>query len=303
MNQLFTLKKLTLSPLDSVPFKREKEIQKIVENNTEELFGIRMIKSEFAVGRIRLDSLCFDEETKSFVIIEYKKGASYSVIDQGYSYLSTMLNNKSDFVLEFNENSEVPIKRNEVDWSQSKIIFVSPYFNYHQRNSVNFEDAPFELWEISRFSNNTVSLNQIRANSKESIRSIVKGKGTVIKNVSKEVKVYTEDHHLNKASEEIKALYFELKERVSIWENADFKHNKNYIGILNKNKLKIGLRIQKSKIKIFFLRTKDKFDPNDPKGIFKLNKRLHEEQYEYGLKNEKDLDDYLVMLLKQKYDS
>ena len=48
-----------------------------------------------------------DSLNDSFVIVEYKKGSSYSVIDQGYSYLSTMLNNKSDFVLELIENSDL----------------------------------------------------------------------------------------------------------------------------------------------------------------------------------------------------
>ena len=69
MNQLFELKNKSLTSLDSVPFKLEKEIQDIIENNTEELFGLRMVKSEFTVGDFRLDSLCFDEETNSFVII------------------------------------------------------------------------------------------------------------------------------------------------------------------------------------------------------------------------------------------
>ena len=36
---------------------------------------------------------------KSFVIIEYKKGKRYSVIDQGYAYLNTLLAHKGDFVL------------------------------------------------------------------------------------------------------------------------------------------------------------------------------------------------------------
>ena len=36
--------------------------------------------------------------------------------------------------------------------------------------------------------------------------------------------------------------------------------------------------------------------------FFRLDKNQYREQYEHGLKNEKGLD-YLVMLLKQKYDS
>ena len=35
-----------------------------------------------------------------------KNSKSSSVIDQGYSYLSTMLNNKSDFILEYIENAD-----------------------------------------------------------------------------------------------------------------------------------------------------------------------------------------------------
>jgi len=312
MNQLFTLKNNHLTPLDSVPFELEKEIQDIIENNTEELFGLKMVKSEFTVGDFRLDSLCFDEETKSFVIIEYKRDKSYSVIDQGYSYLSTMLNNKSDFVLEFNENLEDTLKRDQVDWSQSRIIFVSTSFSSYQRTSVNFKDVPFELWEISRFSNDTVSLNQVSSTSKESIKSVGKEKGTVIKNVSEEIEVYDEDSNLNNVTNEVKDIYFELKERVSNWEDVGFRYKKNYISILNKNKVKIYLVVQKNQIKISLLRridfkgdvTSQKviFNLKDPDNLFELKKSSHKEQYEYSLINEKDLD-YLVMLLKQKYES
>ena len=82
------------------------------------------------------------------------------------------MNNKSDFVLEFNENLEDTLKRDQVDWSQSRIIFVSTSFSSYQKTSINFKDVPFELWEISRFSNDTVSLNQMSSTSKESIKSV-----------------------------------------------------------------------------------------------------------------------------------
>jgi len=97
------------------------------------------------VGEFRLDSLCYDNETNSFVVIEYKRGSSYSVIDQGYSYMSVMLNNKSDFILEYIEETGRSLKKSEVDFSQSRIIFISQSFNSYQKNSVNFKDVPFEL--------------------------------------------------------------------------------------------------------------------------------------------------------------
>ena len=171
---LYNIKKENLEPIDRDPFKLEKDIQSLVENNMDTLFGVEFVKSEFSLNEFRLDSLCFDHDTNSFVIVEYKRGSSYSVIDQGYSYLSLMLNNKSDFILEYNETKNKSIKRNDVDWSQSRIIFISTSFSTYQKNSVNFKDIPFELWEIKQYSNKSISLNPILSNSKESVENISK---------------------------------------------------------------------------------------------------------------------------------
>ena len=74
--KLLNIKKGVLEEVDSVPFKKEKEIQELVELNVENVFGLIMIQSEFTVGSYRIDTLCFDEQTNSFVIVEYKRGSS-----------------------------------------------------------------------------------------------------------------------------------------------------------------------------------------------------------------------------------
>jgi hypothetical protein len=45
---------------------------------------------------LRIDTFAFDNESKAFVIIEYKKDRNFSVVDQGLAYLNLMLNNKDD---------------------------------------------------------------------------------------------------------------------------------------------------------------------------------------------------------------
>ena len=65
MDQIYKLSKKKLKEIESTTFNLEKDIQTIVENNTEELFEIKLIKSEFSVGGYRIDSLCFDEESNS----------------------------------------------------------------------------------------------------------------------------------------------------------------------------------------------------------------------------------------------
>lgn len=97
--KLFKTRELLLQEVLSEPFKLERNIQELVEKNLDTIFGYLFISSELKIQKYRLDTLCFDEETNSFVIIEYKKGSSYSVIDQGYTYLQLLLNNKLLFFM------------------------------------------------------------------------------------------------------------------------------------------------------------------------------------------------------------
>lgn len=194
------------------PFKKEIELHKLCEDNLENIFGLKFVKREFNFNNFRLDTLAFDENTKSFVIIEYKKTSNFSVIDQGYAYLSLMLNNKAEFILEYNESCNDSLKRDDVDWSQSKVIFVSPIFNNYQKESINFKDLPFELWEVKRFSNDTISFNNIKPSKTSASINSIATTSDEINTVSKEVLVYTEEDHLNNSSEEIIDLYNEVKE-------------------------------------------------------------------------------------------
>ena len=303
---LYRLKNKRLEQLEPAPFNLEKDIQSLIEENCNEIFNLRFVKTEFSIQNYRIDSLCFDEESKSFVIVEYKKNHSYSVIDQGFSYLSTMLNNKADFVLEFNESTGENLKREEVDWSQSRVIFVSPSFNTFQKGSVNFKDIPFELWEIKKYNNGLIGLNQISSKSKESIKTVKKTQQKVLS----EVKVNEESSLLDKTNANIQQLYEDIKGVASGWDDFNFRVKTSYIAFFRGNKAKIFLNIQKSKIKIHLLRRADfkgnvnstpvRYEIDDPKSIFELKKYEYKEVYEYNMKNDNNFD-YIMMVLKHKY--
>jgi len=302
--KLFRLNKTNLNEVEQIPFKLERDIQNLVEVNTESVFNLKFIKSELTVDKYRIDTLCFDEENNSFVIVEYKKGNSYSVIDQGYTYLQLLLNNKSDFLLVLSQHFNKVLRMEDVDWSQSRIIFVSPSYNSYQKDSVNFKDLPFELWEIKRYSNDTVVLNQHRSNSKESIETLNPNtSNSTISQVSREVKVYSEDKHLGHGSNEINEIYLKIKERVlDLGSDVEVVPRKEYIGFKRGSNF-VDIEFQKKQLKIFInMKFGSIPDPmNISRDVSKIG-HYGNGEYEIKVNGETDLD-YLMVMIKQSYNS
>jgi len=129
-----------LNHIEEVDFGLEKDIQKICEDNLQDLFDLEVVKSQFTIQNFRIDTLAFDPKVKSFVVIEYKKNENLRVIDQGYSYLSSVLNNKAECVLAYNQNKKNPIKKADIDWTQTRVMFIAPSFTPFQVQSINFKD-------------------------------------------------------------------------------------------------------------------------------------------------------------------
>ena len=312
--RVFNLVKNNIEEVEQARFKLEKDIQSLVESNVNTLFNLSFVSSELSVGNYRIDTLCFDEENNSFVIIEYKKGNSYSVIDQGYTYLQLLLNNKSDFLLVLSQHFNKVLKFEDIDWSQSKIIFISPSFNSYQKDSVNFKDLPFELWEIKRYSNNTLILNQHRSSSKESIENISPTKESVVHKVNQEVKVYTIEQHLSKTTKEIVDKWYELHQRLVELDEVEIIPKSPYISLMYSGKTVCYFNFVKKGIRIDVLRgnvnsdgskSKNYFDIDDPKGISSEGSW----EWKSGTKgtlyriyfDEKSDIDYIMFLIKQKY--
>jgi predicted transport protein len=289
-----------LDYIKELPFKYEKEIQQLTEKNLKTLLRLEFISSEFSLNNFRIDTLAFDKENKSFVIIEYKRDKNFSVIDQGYAYLSLMLNNKADFILEYNERQNTTLKRNDVDWTQSKVIFVSPAFTNYQREAINFKDLPIELWEIKQFENNTISFDQVQKSSaKESIKTISRTDETV-ESVSKEVKVYTEQDHLGEVDFEIRELYEQVKERlINMDDNISAQPKKQTIGFKVDNNIFCDIVVQGKGLKIY-LNLKSG-DLEDPKKITRdVSNVGHWGNGSYEIKlNDMDDIDYILSLIKQ----
>jgi len=290
---LYKIQNKKLQHIKSIPFKFEKEIQTICESNLEEVFGLQFVKSELALKNFRIDTLAFDGQTKSFVIIEYKKDASFSVVDQGYAYLSLMLNNKAEFILEYNEKFSKKMKKKDIDWSQSRVLFVSPSFTPYQREAINFRDFPVELWEIRKYSNDTVSYLKIQATkTAESIKTVSKGGKGI-----KEIEASTLEKLIEKSSDVIKDACLSLREEIyHLDSNIEERPAKTMITYYSDGKGLLWIVPHKNNVTIHLRKGKysDKYGKINPDGwggypILKLKE------------DEVDMH-YLRNLIKQAYE-
>ncbi|MFN7839376.1 MAG: DUF5655 domain-containing protein [Bacteroidota bacterium] len=297
---LYTNQTGKLKEVKEKPFKLEKDIQKVFEENLSAIMGLVLVKSEFTIKNKRIDTLAYDPQACAFIIIEYKRDKNISVVDQGFTYLSLMLENKADFIVEYNESLRQNMKREDVDWSQTRVAFVSTNFTENQVQATNFKDIAIELWEVKQFENDTIIINPIKkSNAAESIKPLTQNK-EALKKVTEEIKVYTEEEHIQKTTELIAELYQKFRQGVlQLADDIEIKPKKMEIGFRKDSKVFTDICILKNSLKIWINLKKGKLD--DPKKLAEdVSEKGHWGNGDYQIQVETDKDlEYIMSLIKQ----
>ena len=290
---------LQLQQVKEKPFKLESEIQKIFENNLQLIMGLQIVRSEFTIKNKRIDTLAYDKQTNAFIIIEYKRDKNYSVVDQGLTYLNLMLQNKAEFILTYNETLTDTLHSKDVDWSQSRVAFVSPSFTENQISASDFKDFGIELWEVKQFDNGTISINSIKkSNSAPSIKPLLENNDK-LKDIKENIKVFTEEDHFNNGSEASIELYEKVKASIlNLADSIEIKPQKFYIAFKKGNNIS-DIEMQKKGLKIFINAKKGTLD--DPKNLLTDVSNIGHRgngDYQIQIVNDDDLE-YIMSLIKQ----
>ena len=289
-----------LEPAKERPFKIERELQRLFEQNLTQIMGLELVKSEFSIKNKRIDTLAYDPESNAFVIIEYKRERNHSVVDQGMTYLSLMLQNKADFVLEYNEeNPKNQLARSKVDWSQSRVVFVASDFTDNQIEATNFKDIAIELYEVKRYDEHLLVVPIKKSKSAVSIKPITQ-KNEEYKSVAEEIKVYTEDDFLTGKSEVVVALYERYRSAIlALVDDVEVKPQKWYIAFKKNQRNICDIEIQSTGFKMSVNMKRGELD--DPKGIMRdVSSMGHRGNGDYEIKisDDKHLE-YIMSLVRQ----
>ena len=244
-----------IKELKEIGFSTEKDMQHFCESNLDRLLGLQFVASEFRVAQFRFDSVAYNPLTKAFIIIEYKNDRNFSVVDQGYSYIATLLNHKADFVLKYNQVFSVSRGLENFDWTQVRVLFIAPSYTTYQMNSINFHDLPMELWRIKHYEQGIIQFDQIKpTNTSASISGYVSGgvlppPGGKTTDPAKDVIVYSEDDRLADGSDITREYYAELRDYIlSLDDSIELKATKLYVGFLFRNHNLVDIKLQKGSI-------------------------------------------------------
>lgn len=293
--QVFKNQNWKLRSIKEVGFKLEREMQFLAQENLLEIFWLEFIASEVQINNLRIDSLAFDNETMSFVLIEYKMRGQNLDIAQGLAYLSVLLNNKAEFVQKLSILRNKVIKNTDIDWTQSRVVFISESFTEHQKESINFKDLPILLYEMRQLENWEIIFNDIKARIKtESIKTITKWKEE-FKNIEGTIETYTEEYHTKWKNDATVELYEKIKQYIlELDPNIEIIFRKVYIAfrINKKNIVSVHLFVNSINIWLYW-----KFGTIDDKyGLVKdVSERWHFWSGENQIKL--DTDDNLLKVL------
>tara|TARA_Y100001936_G_C16023787_1_gene641147 strand:+ start:526 stop:1479 length:954 start_codon:yes stop_codon:yes gene_type:complete len=217
-------------------FDYESEIQKLIENNLTTVFpNLEFLSTEYRIENLRPDSVAFDNDSRSFIIIEYKNVKHKGVIDQGMSYYQLIQEKKENFILLYQKIKGKLLLIDDINWDETKIIFIAPLFSEHQKRANMSSALPIELHEIKKYENNIITLNRLEG-GKKSLNGNIKNKSE--KKLSITLDEYDIDDFMDgkygmqtKPTPEFRKLYKKIIDMISeLFDDLEFKQRKQYGG-------------------------------------------------------------------------
>lgn len=249
-------------------FPLERHLQRLFEQNLEDLLGVRFIASEVTTGdrqRGRIDTIGIDQDGNP-TIIEYKKSAKDNVINQGLFYLDWLVDHKGDFTLLAQKISKSVF----IDWSNPRLILIAESFSEYDKYAINRMGSNISLWIYRLYGNDLLYLDEmITTNSTMEKKTSLERQKTT-KPESETAEIYTIESHLQGKQQAVIDLFETLRNRIfqlnsdeTLTEKATknyiaFRHGKNFCEVwVQASKLKIWIDMPPSEVNDPFNITRD----------------------------------------------
>lgn len=145
-----------LTKIEPIPFNTEREMMDFVADNIGVLFpGLENVKNEMSEKNHRFDTVAYDHNQNTFVVIEYKNKETKNVFTQAMAYLNTIRDNPSDLIVAHKDKP----KNHKYDWKASYSIIIAPSFDKFTKGAAKSNDD-MELYTIKKYENHIVMVER-----------------------------------------------------------------------------------------------------------------------------------------------
>jgi predicted transport protein len=279
----------------------EKDIQKLFENNLDEILNITFLATEYSTSSGgRIDTLGIDNNG-SPVIIEYKLSQNKNVINQGLSYLRWLLDHKDAFeTLAHKNNINI-----EIDWASPRVICVAESYNKFDLDTADLLPMDIELLKYRLYENDILFVEpEVQRKIKISTSDIFE-KVEKQKHEFKEKIQYTVEDHLKSASKQTKELFETIKEKIFALDGSIIEEPKSKYIAYKLTTNFCDIVVKKEYLKIFINIPSGKLDDSCgiARDLTKPQKIGHWGNGDYEIKIEKKEElDAVMTLIKQSYE-
>lgn len=238
-----------LKKLNTLPLDKERNLQKLVEDNLMEVLELHFLATEYVTtfgGRI--DTLAVDANGAP-VIIEYKRNKNDNVINQALSYLKWLRAQKPEFfqMLMINKLGQGMAESIKLDWNNPRVICIAESYSKFDVDTVEVVPLRIELFKYRYYEQGIFGLESLTVPEAASAAMPVSTSPVTDKPASS-VALLRE-----KGSQAIRELFDQLQEQIvnldgGIEEKATslyvaYRAAKNFAEVhIGKNQLKIHLR-------------------------------------------------------------
>jgi predicted transport protein len=210
-----------------------------------------------------------------------------------------MLQNRADFVLELSNLQKRFITKDDIDWTQSRVVFVSPSFSDIQIQATDFKDFAVELLEVKRFDKDTLVINPIKkSRTAESIKPLAQ-QDKELKKITDEIVVYDENYHYENSTDEMVELYEKFRAAIlNLSDGIEIKPQKFYIAFKKDTNI-VDIALLKKTLKIWI--NAKLGDLEDAKNLARnVSDVGHRGNGDYEITVDSDTDlEYIMSLVKQ----
>ncbi|MGB7539314.1 MAG: DUF5655 domain-containing protein [Anaerolineales bacterium] len=292
---LYAITEHKLAIVEIQKFPSEKHLQALIERNLDTVFNCRFVASEFPTGAKhggRIDTLAISEDNNP-VIIEYKKKETGELVTQSLYYLAWIHDHRGDYEIVARKTLGNSL---EVDWSDVRVICISPNYSKFDLHAVNVMGANIELWAYRLYKDQSLFLEKIATQETVGLESEPDGeKNPVMVAAGKKAAItraignYSFDEHISGKSEKVRELALAVQEFIlGIDPAIEESPKKNYVGYRISQNI-VCMEVMKQQVVLYI-----KLNPKEISDLPKIARDMTDVGH-YGTGNLemtiKDLDD------------